>query len=216
MASDQQAQRAAPRHNGWRRRLLRPLFDPDRRARRLAAHHLYLAVVDRARDPHFYGVWGVPDTPEGRFEVIGLHAFFVLRRLRALGEAGRALGQELFDTMFADMDRGLRELGVSDLRVGKHVRRYARSFYGRIAALEEALAAAAAAGGDGTAPVAAVLRRNAYPGGRPPGEGALAAFADYVLIQERHVARQPADGLLAGRVGFAPAVMSPEPAPLSG
>ncbi|HET6519240.1 MAG TPA: ubiquinol-cytochrome C chaperone family protein [Geminicoccaceae bacterium] len=202
MARNQQGPPTAPGRSRWRRLLLGPL-DPGRRARRAAARRLHLGVVAQARHPHFYREWGVPDTPEGRFEVLGLHAFFVLRRLRALGEEGRALGQELFDTMFADVDRGLRELGVSDLSVGRHVRRHARSFYGRIAALEEALAAG---GGGDAAPAAieAVLRRNVYAGGRPPpAGGGPAAFAAYVLAQERHVARAPAAELLAGRVRFA-------------
>jgi hypothetical protein len=99
------------------------------------------AELDQARRPWFYRDGGVPDSPEGRFEVIGLHAFFVLRRLRALGEPGQALGQEVFDVMFADLDRSLRELGVGDLSVGKHVKRYARFFYGRVAGLEQAFAA---------------------------------------------------------------------------
>lgn len=212
MAPEQQGQRprrAVPRRTGGRRwwwhRLL--AAGAERRLRRRAALALYMSVAEQARQPAFYRDWGVPDTPEGRFEVLALHAFFVLRRLRGLGEPGRELGQEVFDVMFGDLDLGLRELGVGDLSVGKHVKRYARFFYGRIDGLERALTAAVGDGGEGISPLEDVLRRNLCAGaggGRPPGAAELAAFAAYVRAQDRHVAAQAADELFAGRVSFLP------------
>ena len=77
------------------------------------------AAVTAARDPDLYGVLGVPDTLDGRFDLIGLHAFLLIRRLRALPPPGPALAQAVFDAMFSDMDINLREMGVGDLSVGK-------------------------------------------------------------------------------------------------
>ena len=75
------------------------------------AHGLYRAAVTAARAPVFYAAHGVPDTPDGRFDIVALHVFLTLRRLkRDGGTTAMALAQALTDLMFADMDRNLREL----------------------------------------------------------------------------------------------------------
>ena len=133
-----------------------------RRARAATARSLYGELVELARAPVLYADWGVPDTVDGRLEMISLHAALVMRRLAGVDEAGQALAQALFDVMFADVDRNLRELGVGDLSVGKKVKRIAESFFGRAAALERALA-----NGD-TEAIAGILMRNVYLAGRRP------------------------------------------------
>ena len=90
-----------------------------RRTRRDAARTLYLTLVEQARRPVFYATWGVPDSRDGRLEMVGLHAILVMRRLRSEGRPGRLLAQALFDLMFRDVDRHLREWGVGDLSVGQ-------------------------------------------------------------------------------------------------
>ena len=134
------------------------------------ADRLYRAVVAQARLPLFYECWGVEDTVEGRFEMISLHAFLVLRRLKAERERTAALSQAFFDLMFADVDRNLRELGVGDMGVGKRVKRMVSGFYGRIAAFDAGLA------GDEAALRDAVLR-NVFDGtdSAAGGAGRLAA-----------------------------------------
>ena len=88
------------------------------------AHALYLIAVAQARQPLFYAEHGVPDSVDGRFDLIVMHVFLLLRPLSKLAEqdgdvelqarAGN-ISQALFDTMFGDMDRSLREMGVSDI-----------------------------------------------------------------------------------------------------
>ncbi|MEJ0067455.1 MAG: ubiquinol-cytochrome C chaperone family protein [Pseudomonadota bacterium] len=112
---------------------------------------LYAQLIEQARTPAFYGALGVPDSLDGRYEMIALHAFIALRRLRRDGGATETFAQALFDAMFADMDRSLREIGVSDLSVGKRVKEMARGLYGRIAAYEAGIAAAAGGSGHGPA-----------------------------------------------------------------
>jgi len=159
-----------------------------------AASGLYAALVEQARRPDFYARHGIPDTVDGRFEMIVLHMFLVLRRLR--GEAGaEAFGQALFDAMFADMDRSLREMGVSDLSVGRHVKTMAKSFYGRAAAYESGLAEP----GDET--LGEALRRNAY--GTLPAPPDPAPLAAYMRASAAALAAQPVDELMAGRPRFA-------------
>jgi cytochrome b pre-mRNA-processing protein 3 len=118
--------------------ILRP-FRRSPRADSIAA--LYGAIVAQARSPTFYVEFGVPDTIEGRFDLIVLHLVLVLRRLGAAGERGTDVGQRLFDAFCRDLDGNLREMGVGDLAVPKRMRRFAEAFYGRQAAYIAALAA---------------------------------------------------------------------------
>ena len=167
-----------------------------RRERRRAALCAFERIVERARDPYFYTVLGVPDTLDGRFELLALHAFLVLNRLRGDHAATGPFAQALFDAMFVDFDRALREMGVADLGVGRRVKAMARGFYGRIAAYGRGLA--------DPATLAPALRRNLYGTITTPREEHLAAAADYLNRQAAALAEQPAASLIAGAVRFAP------------
>ena len=101
-----------------------------------AAAALYGHIVAQARQPAFYRDGGVPDTVDGRFEMILLHTYVVLRRLRDKKLGHPDLAQKLFDRLFDDMDRSLREMGTGDLRVGSRVKEMAEAFYGRIRAYD--------------------------------------------------------------------------------
>ncbi|MGH6960592.1 MAG: ubiquinol-cytochrome C chaperone family protein, partial [Dongiaceae bacterium] len=156
--------------------------------------------------------YGVPDSLDGRFELIALHTFLILHRLKTADDAeAGALGQALVDGLFADMDASLREMGAGDLGVGPKVKQMAQAFYGRIAAYE--------AGLDTRGPaLAAALRRNLY-GTAAPSPVQLDAMADYVRACAGSLAGQTAGRLRQGEVSFAtPAaapdgVLAPVPAP---
>ena len=157
---------------------------------------LYGAAVRAAREPWFYTGLGVPDTLDGRFDLVGVHAFLVIRRLRGLPAPGPDVAQSVFDAMFSDMDVNLREMGVGDLSVGKKVRAMWEAFHGRSLAYESAMAA-----GDAVA-LAAALRRNIW---RDEGfEDAARTLADIVLARDADLARQTLAALAAGRVTFLP------------
>lgn len=162
-----------------------------------AAERLYSSAVEQARDPAFYLHCGVPDTVYGRFEMIALHVFLVLRRLRQGGAGAADTAQALFDAMFLDMDRSLREMGVGDLGVGRRVKAMAKAFYGRIAAYDRGL------DDDGDV-LNDALVRDVYRG-TAPAPAALAALAAYVRREAQALAGQPLGGLIEGRVGFGPA-----------
>jgi len=155
----------------------------------------YGTVVGHARQPVFFTDFDVPDTIDGRFELISLHAFLYLHRLKKEGDPGASLGQFFFDLMFADFDRSLRELGTGDLSVGREVKQMAQAFYGRIHAYERGLDD----GGD--AELHAALRRNLY-GTAAPSDAGLAAMAAYLRDEAAQLARQDATALLAGTVSF--------------
>jgi cytochrome b pre-mRNA-processing protein 3 len=178
----------------WRQRLLGRFR--RNRARRDAAQRLYLALVDQARLPVFYADWGVPDSRDGRLELVSLHAILLMRRLRDEGPGGQEVAQSLFDLMFEDLDQHLREWGVGDLSVGKHVRKLAQSFLGQAAALDPLLAAGDRVG------LEDVLRRNVYTEIAAPSRTVVSLLAAYVLRQDRWLAAQDGAGLLTGSVRF--------------
>ncbi len=165
-----------------------------RRRQERKGYELYGAAVAAARQPWFYRELGVPDTLDGRFDLVGLHAFLVIRRLAALPPPGPDLAQAVFDAMFSDMDTNLREMGVSDLAVGKRVKTMWEAFHGRAAAYESALAADDAA-------LATALLRNVWRGGEPVGD-APQRLARLVRRQAAALAAMPAEALLAGCLSF--------------
>ena len=137
----------------------------------------------------------VPDTLDGRFDMIGLYVFLLIQRLKREPAPGPALAQAVFDAMFSDMDVNLREMGVGDLSVGRKVRVMWEAFHGRAAAYSAAMTA-----GDIPA-LDAALERNVWRGRPPPGD-ATAALRRLVLAQEAQVAAQSLETLAHGRVQF--------------
>lgn len=163
------------------------------------AHGLYRAAVTAARAPVFYAVHGVPDTPDGRFDMVALHVFLMLRRLKR-DDGTTAMAQALTDLMFADMDRNLRELGVGDLGVGRQVKALAAAFRGRVAAYD------AAFDHDGEGDLAAALRRNVFRADAPADTTTVAGAADvlaaYARAANTALAGQAAATILSGIVFF--------------
>jgi cytochrome b pre-mRNA-processing protein 3 len=155
---------------------------------------LYGASVAAARDPWLYLSLGVPDTLDGRFDLIALHAFLLVHRLQDEAAPGPDLAQAVFDAMFSDMDNNLREIGVSDLTVGKRVRAMWEAFHGRAKAYAAALEAT-----DRLA-LETALARNVWRGAAP--QGAAASLSRCVLAQAAHLAGQPLAVLASGKVQF--------------
>jgi cytochrome b pre-mRNA-processing protein 3 len=117
---------------------LKRLFNP-RASSRGTIEAIYGMIVAQARDPVFYQAFNVPDTVNGRFDMLVLHLWLLLRRLRAL-EGGTDLAQSLFDRFCSDMDANLREMGVGDLTVPKRMQKFGEAFYGRTAAYDQTFA----------------------------------------------------------------------------
>ena len=163
-----------------------------------AAHALYLVLAEQARQAAFYRDGGVTDCLDGRFDMLALHMFLVLRRLSARAErsAEVMLAQQLFDVMFGDMDRSLREMGVGDLTVGKRIRTMSEAFYGRVAAYETGLQAK-----EGDALLIGALERNLYRGAAPDGQ-ILAGMAAYMRQVAARLENQTGEDMLAGRLSF--------------
>ncbi len=103
---------------------------------KIQAESLYSAVVDQSRLAVFYREGGAPDTPEGRFELLSLHMFLTLRRLRAENGDTKVLTNAVQKAFFDNLENSLREMGVGDLVVGKKLRKMAEAFYGRAKAYQ--------------------------------------------------------------------------------
>ena len=139
----------------------------------------------------------MPDTIEGRYEMIVLHVVLLLRRLRAPGAERKRLAQALVDFMAADLDRSIRELGVGDMSVGKFMKRLGQGLYGRAGAYDGALD-----NSDAAALEEAILR-NIFDG-YDPGDQILATFARYVQSQNDYLAGLPIEPIAAGHIDFLP------------
>jgi cytochrome b pre-mRNA-processing protein 3 len=163
---------------------------------------LYGTIVAQARSATFYADYRVPDTVEGRFDLIVLHLVLLLNRFaraeaaRGLGQAllgQELLGQDLFDAFCRDLDANLREMGVGDLAVPKRMQAFAEAFYGRQAAYLAALDAA------DQRVFEKALARNIFPAGN---DAAAAQLARYARAAVTRLDTQDDGALIRGEVVF--------------
>ena len=154
---------------------------------------LYEQIVEQSRKPAFYAVAKAPDTVEGRFEIVAVHVYLVLRQLKSGGDRAKKLSQALFDVFFQNMDDSLRELGVGDLSVGKKIRALGEAFYGRVGAYETGLDE-----NDADA-LAAAIARNVFEVEMDPGAQRIAA---YLVEADSALANAPLEELMKGVVQF--------------
>jgi len=174
------------------------------RTRRRTARSLYGSIVTAARRPILYADWGVPDTMQGRFEMIVLHLVLVQRRLGAEGETGGRVARALSETFVVDMDDGMREMTFGDLAVPREIKRVAAALFDRHRAYRAALAAA------DNAPLQDALRAQmAYLD--TDGRVDVRSLSDYVREAARALDGHAAARLLGGELAWPdlPAGQSP-------
>jgi cytochrome b pre-mRNA-processing protein 3 len=173
-----------------------PLFrSKSRRQRDQQDLALYTALVAQARQPAFYRDLGVPDTVQGRYEMVVLHVYLLWRKLRNAPAPHNALGQRLFDLMVKDTDSALREMGVGDLSVAKKIKPMVEIFYGRTKAYDEALAEKDADS------LVAMLGRNIYREGQ---DQAAHSLAHYIKDSAAALDALTVEDAAAGKLAFAP------------
>lgn len=136
-----------------------------------AARRLYADAFTHSRNTAFYSDYGVPDTLDGRFDLLLLHMFLIIQRMQAEGQGGALLSQALFDITFANMDQSLRENGIGDMGVPKHMRRMMTAFNGRMHRYRDALAAGQ---------IESALAANLYGTVENPDSATLNRMAEYV------------------------------------
>lgn len=154
---------------------------------RAALVPLYRAIVAEARGRDWYESAQVPDTIDGRFDMVALVLSLVLIRLETEGVAGRAPSSLLAEVFIDDMDGTMREIGFGDLVVGKRIGGMMGALGGRLGAYRE---------GDRRA----ALVRNLYRGAERPAAALDAAEAMSRALEAR-LAALPLDALLVGQLG---------------
>lgn len=150
------------------------------------ARSVYGALLTHIRQPVFYEELAVPDTFEGRFDVLVLHVFMVMEHM-LVHEKGEVFNQTLFDVMFADMDQALREMGKGDMGVPKQMRAMMLGFNGRVHAYQDAF-------GDDEKR-AAVIAKNIY---NTQDSDSAKKMSNYSALAMRHVKAQSQENILAG------------------
>jgi cytochrome b pre-mRNA-processing protein 3 len=168
--------------------ILERLFGETRQ--REAAMPLYRAVVARGRDPAWYREGQVPDTVDGRFDMIAAILALVLLRLEAEGEAGRVPSMLITELFVDDMDASLRQIGIGDYVVGKHVGRMMGALGGRLTAFREASASGS---------LTEAVRRNVFHEA-PPGDDALASVTAGLAAFAEALPSGSLEHLLAGEL----------------
>lgn len=148
---------------------------------------LYTSVVARGRQPHWYLEGGVPDTIDGRFDMIAAVLSFVLLRLEG-DPVGAETVARVTERFVDDMDGQLRQIGIGDIIVGKHIGKMMSMLGGRIGAYRDALAVGS---------LDAALVRNLYRGEAPP-EPALRHVAARLYALRDALAQAPTAAIIAG------------------
>jgi cytochrome b pre-mRNA-processing protein 3 len=164
-----------------------PRFQSEGRA-------LYRQLSAHSRLPVFYTRYGVPDTLDGRFEMLCLHAYALFHSLKGKGADAEALSQAVYDAMFADLDGSLREMGVADLGVGRRIKTMTEALNGRIQAFDRALAA------DGPG-LDEAIRRNVYGTVTPEGSQ-VQGMAGYLRQVRAALTAVALDDLCAARLSL--------------
>jgi cytochrome b pre-mRNA-processing protein 3 len=167
-----------------------------KRANRSLIEQLHGEIVAAARRPALYLDFKAPDTFDGRFEMIALHAGLVMRRLSAASGLGAEIAQELADCVFRHFDDALREIGVGDTAVAKRMKRMAEAFYGRMKAYAEGLAEPA------SDRLERALARNIYGVEDVAAAPAAPTLARYAREIAGALDRQSVEEFAAGRVAF--------------
>lgn len=166
---------------------------PQKAEQTRIAKLLYARVLENVRDPFFYKKCGVADTFDGRFDLLLLHSFLVLNTL-VDNPYSTALSQAYFDALFRDMDQTLREMGIGDMGIPKHMKKMMTAFNGRMHSYRNAISV------DTDEILKATLRRNLYGSLSHPSEDVLALMCKFVRLNTQPYDKF--DDLLAGHVKF--------------
>ena len=154
---------------------------------------LYNTVISQARNPYFYTQCHVSDTPEGHFDMIALHLFLVLQRIKKIPNSDQ-FSRLLIEWFVDDIDANLREMGTSDLRVGKKVRLMTEALFGRLDAYRTTFE-------QEPDKISEVITRNVFRARQIPPH-VISALIGYFFSQSDYLAKQSDETVLQGRVVF--------------
>ncbi len=190
----------------------------------LAADDMYAAALSHSRMPDFYIRYGVPDSFDGRFEMLVLHIYLIFYKLRK-HKKYKDLSQCVFNRTFKDMELTLREIGVGDVGIPKHMKKMMYAFNGRMHAYRQAIemgnkkdgvmvnAADTGSFGSGSSDegnsdksgddlLFAALRRNVYGTVEKVSKAVVVDMEEYVLATLKHLDALDTDFFALGNVSF--------------
>ena len=163
-------------------------------SKRDVPYEIYGNLVARARNPVLFRDLCVPDTINGRFDMMVMHVFVLSHRLKDAGDACRELSQGLFDAFLLDMDRGMREEGVGDTSVPKKLKKMTQVYYGRLRAYEKPLEEA------NSPALAEIINRNIFTDKH--NDECANALACYLLNLHAHIEALSVEDILNGDIGL--------------
>ncbi len=157
-------------------------------------YEIYGSLVARARNPVLYRDLGVPDSINGRFDMMVLHVFLLSHRLKDAGEECRELSQDIFDAFLLDMDRGLREEGVGDTSVPKKLKKMTEVYYGRLRAYEQPVEK-----GD-KEQLMVIINRNIFTDEH--NDNCAKALAEYMIRLHTHIKGLAVEDIVDGKIAL--------------
>tara|TARA_Y100001001_G_C7952793_1_gene289627 strand:+ start:424 stop:981 length:558 start_codon:yes stop_codon:yes gene_type:complete len=178
------------------------IFKKQDKPYQASAFQLYATAMDAARNPVFFEKYDVPDSLQGRFEVLSLYVGMLMLRLsesQSEREEAVDLSQALFDAMFADMDQSLREIGIGDMTIPKRMKHLMKSLNGRLHAYQEGFEQMDK---DSGAALKNALRRNLFGTQETVSEESLSVTAQYLQKLKAELDGQAVEMLLSGQVSF--------------
>lgn len=158
-------------------------------------HDLYERIVTQARSHAFYRDCAVPDTMEGRSEMIFLHLFLVLERLKLEGSEGQKLGQHVMECLFTDMDDAFRQIGIGDMGVPRRIQKTAAALSERVLDYGGALQQEADS-------LRLAVGRHIFGGDFQQASAPAGRIANYILDARRALRSLPSENLLNGVAWF--------------
>ncbi len=169
------------------------LFKSKKKEARLLAHPLYVCAIEASRQVDFYQKYQVPDTMEGRYDLLILHVFLLLEALNGRKDVQKAL----IDLCFADMDQNLRQMGVGDMGVPRRIKKMAKAFNGRSTMYHKALVS------HDDEMLRDTLDRNVFESVHDVRSESLDFFVSYTKMQKKHLEQFSFDRTDVDKVSFA-------------
>ena len=160
------------------------------------AHEIYGSIVAQSRKPVFYATWNIPDTIEGRFEVLVMHMALFIHRMDQIGPDGASFGQLVAEAFIDDLDGSFREMGVGDLAVPKRMKAASEAYLGRLLTYNGALK-----NKNRAELVIGISRNMINDENRETAQ--VDALADYMLRSSDRLGTQELDQVLSGQLVFA-------------
>lgn len=151
----------------------------------------YIALVEAARNPFFYTALQVPDSIDGRFDMIVLHLFLLQHKLLEDANQATEFSQLLSEAFFRDLDRNLREMGVADTGVSHRIKKMGKAYHGRLQVYS-------AATGNHQA-MCAALARNLYGTLKEGDVAVLSRMAQYIEKTQQKLQQTPLETVLAAQ-----------------